>query len=160
MFGGECTATRFQRTTEVVWRFFPRQHAQGACASFLTDRPRKVLQPEGQPMSAWYIGVKLQSHCTAKSALINAEEPSRDGPGLVHPRSWSVKTLWLNPSAAVVRVKMPKPARLRARQGLHPEQQLGGVWWLGSSCRGTDTNSPLKLPSAHSDRGYAFPRKI
>lgn len=97
-------------------------------------------------------------HCKVLSS--NAEEPVRTGPGLVHPRSWNVKIPWLNSSAAVVQVKMPKPAHLRVRQGLRAEQQLGGVWWLGGSCRGTDTNLPLKLPNAYSDRGYAFPLKI
>jgi len=84
----------------------------------------------------------------------------RTGPGLVHLRPWNLEIPWLNSSAAVVQVKMPKPAHLRVRQGLYPEQQLGGVWWLGGLYRGTDMNLPLKLPSAYSDRGYAFPLKI
>jgi len=35
-----------------------------------------------------------------------------------------------------------------------------GVWWSGSSRRGIDASLPSKLPSAYSDRGYAFPLKI
>lgn len=126
-------------------------------ASSLADRPRRVCSPKDSRWArgiSWGLNLSKPLHCLMVRSS-NAEKTLRRVPGMVHPRSWNVKIPWLNTSAAVGQVKMPKPAHLRVRQGLQTEQQLGGVWWSGSLWRGTVMINPLKLPNAYSDRGYA-----
>lgn len=153
-----CTTAR-QRTAEMRRLLCFSWHAQGACASFSSDRPVVCCSTKGM-VSVWYIlGLNPRSHGTAKCALTNAEW-LREGLRLGPTEAWVVKGPSLNSSAAVGQVRCLNLTALGQVRRFNRAATPIGVWWLGYSCRGTDTNLPSKLPSAYSDRGDAFPRKI
>lgn len=82
------------------------------------------------------------------------------GSGLVQPRQ-GIHNPLLNSGAAVVQCKVSKPSDLRVSWGSKRTAICLGDWWsITSLFRIRTVKMVSKLPSAYSDRGYAFPRKI